>query len=433
MRHPIPLSEVRFNDTIDPNGKLFWWRGEPYRAIRRHHASFTTRLFERGIVDHLVNGGWLVPTERTNYSLPGYALVLRHHRVPFDAHATEWCAPMVRDAALFLLDLESELERLGLMLQDGHTGNIMFEGVKPVFIDFCSIVPNIASPVWDAEAEFRGIFLSSLHRVSQGRLQDLRQHMPMGWHGAKWSPATESDPAGSLYGWQEPPSRLATTARRLPPPMFAFLKRQQTQFRRRSAALQADTTLVRRNRLSELRGEIRALPIPDALSAAVSSETSPGSSALAALFDRLNPTTVLVLGGGAPALARLVCAETRQIALFAETEADAEGCYAAALRLGLPILPVRPASRVSGVLSRWMLEPGTLESRYRADVLLAPDLDPLALPVPPDQALALLAHMTRCQAILDGRFEPATLGAHFSRIEVIALAPDHPDVLLCER
>lgn len=67
-------------------------------------------------------------------------LVLQHPRVEFISYPHEWCAPALRDAAVFHLDLSLRLLAKKLYLKDAHPWNILFEGGRPVFVDFCSIV-----------------------------------------------------------------------------------------------------------------------------------------------------------------------------------------------------------------------------------------------------------------------------------------------------
>lgn len=68
------------------------------------------------------------------------ALVLKHKKIAHISYPHEWCAPMLKDAALFHLDLSKQLYGQGLFLKDAHPWNILFERGRPVFVDFTSIV-----------------------------------------------------------------------------------------------------------------------------------------------------------------------------------------------------------------------------------------------------------------------------------------------------
>jgi len=72
----------------------------------------------------------------------GYEIVLEHERVPFVSFPHEWPASMLRDAALFHVQLFNDLAPRGLTLKDWHPYNVLFEGTTPKFVDFTSIVPT---------------------------------------------------------------------------------------------------------------------------------------------------------------------------------------------------------------------------------------------------------------------------------------------------
>ena len=71
-----------------------------------------------------------------------YDLVLEHERNPFVSYPHEWSASMLKDAALLHIDLFGRLGSHGLILEDWHPYNILFNGPKPIFVDFCSIIPT---------------------------------------------------------------------------------------------------------------------------------------------------------------------------------------------------------------------------------------------------------------------------------------------------
>lgn len=70
------------------------------------------------------------------------ALVLKHKKISYISYPHEWCASMLKDAALFHLELSERLFGHGLFLKDAHPWNILFEKGHPVFIDFTSIVSS---------------------------------------------------------------------------------------------------------------------------------------------------------------------------------------------------------------------------------------------------------------------------------------------------
>jgi hypothetical protein len=62
---------------------------------------------------------------------------------------------MLKDAALLTLDLDIELARSGLMLQDAHPFNVLFDGSRSQFVDFTGIVPAGERPLWAVDEQFR--------------------------------------------------------------------------------------------------------------------------------------------------------------------------------------------------------------------------------------------------------------------------------------
>lgn len=171
LKTEIPLKEIRFHQlsTFDENGKLFEWKGEYFRAIGGAYLDVCLELFEKGIVERLVGRGLLVETERTDFVLPGYPLVLRHRKIPFVSYPYEWSPEMLKAAALAILNLEIELAREGFELQDGHPFNMLFDGFRPVFVDFTSIVKiDESEHLWRAYEEYCAYFLRPLKLMEAG-------------------------------------------------------------------------------------------------------------------------------------------------------------------------------------------------------------------------------------------------------------------------
>jgi hypothetical protein len=132
----------------------------------------------------------------------GYDLVLEHDKVPFISYAHEWPAAMLRDAALFHVDLYRELARRNLTIKDWHPYNILFRDAEPVFVDFTSIIPTedlkaesyLTPPcvprgfrrLWDSTSAylnemhrrmFLPYFLLPLSMMHQGRYKKARRRM----------------------------------------------------------------------------------------------------------------------------------------------------------------------------------------------------------------------------------------------------------------
>lgn len=142
-RHLDSDSEINFHphSIWDRNMRLFWWRGQLYRGISSERAEFFTQLFKDGSIQTLVEQGLLIESELTPLEIGGFDMVVSHQTVAFNSYSIEWCAAMVKDAALTILDLAIELGQRGFSLEDGHLKNVLFDGCKPVFVDLGSIRP----------------------------------------------------------------------------------------------------------------------------------------------------------------------------------------------------------------------------------------------------------------------------------------------------
>lgn len=170
----IPPEQVEYHamSLVDPSGRLFRWNGGLYRAISPKIAPVYERLFETGTIAQLISDKLLIETERTQMRMDGCAMVLRHRVLPFVSYPYEWSAGMLKAAALKTLDLEIEISKHGMTLQDAHPWNVLFEGTEPWFVDFGSIVPLPESwsstRNWPTYEMFCQFFLRPLILMTEG-------------------------------------------------------------------------------------------------------------------------------------------------------------------------------------------------------------------------------------------------------------------------
>ncbi len=167
----IPLEEVEFHPLsfADPSGRLFWWRKELYRGIPQEKADLYERMFRDGIAQKLVEKQLLVETELTTLALDGFGLILKHRPVVFVSYPYEWCPLMLKDAGLMVIELEIELTKEGLTLQDAHPWNVLFDGCRPIYVDFGSIVSARTDSSWPTYDEFCRFFLYPLILMTHGQ------------------------------------------------------------------------------------------------------------------------------------------------------------------------------------------------------------------------------------------------------------------------
>ena len=167
----IPAAEQRWlsESFVDPNGRVFEWRGELYRALEPEYAARWKQWSELGVIADLVRDGLLVESELTRFTTEAGNAVLHHRRVAVQSYCYEWPPEMLQDAALRTLDLCIRLAEHGLTLQDGHPWNVLFDGTKPVYIDAGSIVPTRDDILWAPYQQFCNFFLFPLYLYTAGQ------------------------------------------------------------------------------------------------------------------------------------------------------------------------------------------------------------------------------------------------------------------------
>jgi len=123
---------------------IFKGKGELYLNILK--ICTDNDLFRYGIVKSWICKENILSTE-------SYDFVVEHEKVPFISYPHEWCAKMLKDAALFTIDLSLILIQYDLILKDSHPYNIVFNNTTPIFLDFTSIIP--ADRITDPENNIR--------------------------------------------------------------------------------------------------------------------------------------------------------------------------------------------------------------------------------------------------------------------------------------
>ncbi len=75
-------------------------------------------------------------------SSAGDSVLLQHPRIRVISYPHEWCGEMLLAAAQMHCRLLAAIAPHGLALKDAHPWNVLFDGVRPVFVDIGSIVPE---------------------------------------------------------------------------------------------------------------------------------------------------------------------------------------------------------------------------------------------------------------------------------------------------
>lgn len=161
----------------DPAGSVELLPDGVFRQVHASHASETLRFLNHPLAGRLVADGRLIASEVLPFGdglQPGLSeaqpLLLRHPRVAFISYPWEWPPALWLAAAELTIDLAVELLHEGWMLKDATPLNVLFQGMRPVFVDVLSIErADLERPIWLAYGQFvRTFVLPMLAHVRLG-------------------------------------------------------------------------------------------------------------------------------------------------------------------------------------------------------------------------------------------------------------------------
>jgi hypothetical protein len=330
----IASEEVIFHphSFADDAGRLFTWNGALYRGINYAHAPLYDRLFREGVLQGLIERGLIIETAPTDLEINGYPMVVSHRSVPFVSYPNEWCAAMLRDAALTIIDLAIELAHRGLTLRDAHPWNVLFDSSGPVWVDLTSISTQVKGDSWPAYDEFCRFCYYPLILMSHGQERIARSLLP--------------EYEGVLR------SELLTLVRGAGPSGFILAKALSRGFRAilsnfRKGSSQSALALLRQvkrdvkriqlpsyeDRHRRRRGESMLAPSSDA-------DWTARPLALRKLFTELRPESVLDLSRGPIWTTTLPATMGFKVVSIDSDTARVSALYETAREKNLPILPL---------------------------------------------------------------------------------------------
>lgn len=256
----ISLDEVEFHrlSFADDSGRLFWWNGELYRGVSPERSDLYRKLLEPGVVQSLIKKGLLVETELSPLSMNHYPLILKHRVVPFVSYVYEWPSLMLKEAALALLEIAMELAQENLTLQDAHPWNMLFDGSKPIYVDFGSIVPARNDTLWPAANEFYRFFVYPLRLMNHGHARIARWLLHDYEQGVLPSEC-EALVHHPLVHLSRAIGSVARTV--LPPVVRPPLKKLLRPLRLRRSSLESPGSMSRIEYLSQIRAEVENITI----------------------------------------------------------------------------------------------------------------------------------------------------------------------------
>jgi hypothetical protein len=376
----IPRAEIEHHPLsyADPSGRLFSWRGDLYRGVYPDRATFYRDLFASGVAAALIEKGLMIDAEPANLCADEFGLILKCQRVPFVSYPFEWSSEMLRSAALLMLDLQRELLRHGLVLQDGQSWNILFDGARPVYVDWGSIAPA-SHGAWAGDSDFRGFFLYPLRFMAAGHRRLARRLMHDFDSGIRPDEAALLDPpAGRAVQVRQ--SLKRAVASRAPERVRKTLRGVRTALRSGDAPL----AVTMQQSIGALYQELASMrfPTPPTTWNNYYGEEFPAFSpsdawtlkhhAVDRLLTQLAPRTVLDVGSNRGWYAQLAAHKGARVVAFDTDESSVDQLYAAARRDQQSILPLvmsftNPTSGY-GVNNRLS---SSAAERFRCDVVLA--------------------------------------------------------------
>jgi len=151
----------------DPAGRVFRAGDRIFRTISPRAAADYQAARDSGIFGKLSERGLLIESAELDpgsLELSGEAVahVVEHPRIPFVSYPYEWSFALLKDAALFHLDFQTELFDEGFVLSDATAYNVQFDGPKPLFIDLLSIRKYRDGEYWLAHNQFCEQYLNPL-------------------------------------------------------------------------------------------------------------------------------------------------------------------------------------------------------------------------------------------------------------------------------
>lgn len=126
---------------LDPLGDVIEKEGKIYRGIKPQKISFFKELYTSGILQVLAKNEIMPNFKLTEYKTKVHPIVIEIEKIRVVPPAF-WTYSMLREEAIFKLQLIELLNEFNYTLIDGHPYNSTFTGNKPIFIDFGSIIPR---------------------------------------------------------------------------------------------------------------------------------------------------------------------------------------------------------------------------------------------------------------------------------------------------
>lgn len=133
----------------DQSGRIWIKDDKVYRIIEdESHIENYKELLNSDTIEEIFDAG-LVRTKIAEEANAEGMMILEHQKIPFILHPCEYTNKMFWKAACMFIEVNLKLWEKGFITQDSHPWNVSFDGTKPVFFDFGSIIKsNSVSQAW---------------------------------------------------------------------------------------------------------------------------------------------------------------------------------------------------------------------------------------------------------------------------------------------
>ncbi len=157
---PAPVAAPSWGSFRDPDGRVaLSLDGAILRSLTPNGQARATQVAGLRTVQRLQDQGQWIGAEFSETA----PLHLIHPRVFFPSYPHEWPVAMLQRAAALTLEANRELLEEGWELKDATPTNVLFEGTRPVFVDFLSPVQREPAQLgWRAYGQFARTFLIPL-------------------------------------------------------------------------------------------------------------------------------------------------------------------------------------------------------------------------------------------------------------------------------
>lgn len=173
------------NIQLDPIGSVYMYKGKIIRVINQAYKKYVERLMKSGLIDKLVKEKLFVDTWVSDDTDEDNRMILEHKYIFPHTSASQWSFEMMKDVAKVVLKINMICWEYGYELKDCHQANILFDGIRPVFVDFGSIVKRSggsSKKSWLAREDFFQSYYYPMKLWSRGYEGVAGAIMNVGWY-----------------------------------------------------------------------------------------------------------------------------------------------------------------------------------------------------------------------------------------------------------